>query len=232
MEYDDDQPKLNHVRLVLFDFDYTLADSSKGAVQCINFALNGLGLSQVSEDRIRKTIGLSLRQTFLTLTSADTANRADEFVQLFVRRADEVMADLTYLFDEAPDTIMRLRERGFSLGIVSTKFRYRIAEILRRHELGTAFDVIIGGEDVIAHKPDPEGIIKAVSQTDCRLGNTAYVGDSLVDAETARRAGVRFIAVLTGTTPREDFAGHEVYGVLANLRELPPFLALSESRMS
>jgi hypothetical protein len=37
---------------------------------------------------------------------------------------------------------------------------------------------------------------------------------------------------LTGTTPREDFASHEVYGVMANLRELPPFLALSESRMS
>jgi phosphoglycolate phosphatase len=225
MDCGENLPTLSRARLVLFDFDFTLADSSKGVVECINFAFGRLGLARAPEDRIRRTIGLSLRSALPILAGGEMADRTDEFVRLFVQRANEVMADLTHLFDDAPGAVMRLKERGYTLGIVSTKFRYRIAEILRRERLTGAFDVIVGGEDVSAHKPDPEGVFKAVSQTRYQSDDTVYVGDSLVDAETAQRAGLPFIAVLTGTTTKDDFAGYPLAGALENLAELPPLLA-------
>ncbi|HEY9503221.1 MAG TPA: HAD hydrolase-like protein, partial [Pyrinomonadaceae bacterium] len=52
---------------VLFDFDYTLADSSQGAIDCINFALAEMGLAPVSDEAACRTIGLSLNETFLNL---------------------------------------------------------------------------------------------------------------------------------------------------------------------
>jgi len=71
---------------VVFDFDYTLADSSQGAVECINFALAEMGLAQVSEEAACRTIGLSLHETFLTLGEHHEPQRCDEFHQLFVQR--------------------------------------------------------------------------------------------------------------------------------------------------
>ena len=82
-------------------------------------------------------------------------------------------------------------------------------------------DVIVGGEDVEREKPDPAGLSAAVERLDVAPAALLYVGDSLTDAETARRAGVRFAAVLTGTTASEAFADHAVEGLLRTLDELP-----------
>jgi phosphoglycolate phosphatase len=69
---------------VIFDFDYTLADSSQGAVECINFALAEMGLARVPAEAACRTIGLSLHETFLTLGEHHEPHRCDEFHQLFV----------------------------------------------------------------------------------------------------------------------------------------------------
>jgi len=55
-----------NIKAVIFDFDYTLADSSKGIIECINYALRELGLNSVTTDAACETIGLSLGDTFLS----------------------------------------------------------------------------------------------------------------------------------------------------------------------
>jgi len=204
---------------VIFDFDYTLADSSRGVLECVNHALRSLGLPPASPEDIKKTIGMSLPDTLVTLAGKEHAERGEEFSRLFIERADEVMADQTVVFDNVPQIMGQLRAKGVSLGIVSTKFRYRIETILGRVGLLEPFDAIVGGEDVSRHKPDPEGLLMAVDM----LGSpssTLYVGDSVSDAEAARRAGLPFVAVLSGVTPREAFAYYPVYRVLNKLSDL------------
>ena len=211
---------MSHFRTVLFDFDYTLADSSRGIVECVNYALSGMGLPQVPAEEIRRTIGLSLPNILTRLAGMEHAERSHEFGRLFVERADEVMADLTKVFDDIPKIIEHLKDEGLSLGIVSTKFRHRIEEVLRRVDLLEPFDVIVGGEDVSSHKPDPESLLKAIEKMKSSLSTSIYVGDSVTDAETAKRAEVPFIAVLSGVTPRDAFARYSVFGIIENLREI------------
>lgn len=206
---------------VVFDFDYTLADSSQGALECINFALSGMGLTQVSAEAACRTIGLSLHETFLTLGEHHEPQRCDEFHRLFVQRAEEVMSNLTVLYESVPPMIEALRERGLRLGIVSTKFRRRINEILEREALLHGFEVVIGGEDVKQHKPHPQGLFEAIEKLECSPASTVYVGDSVVDAELAKRAGVPLIVVLSGVTPRAHFDGYESIALLENISELP-----------
>lgn len=208
---------------VIFDFDYTLADSSRGVVECINSALVGMGIPAVSAEEARRTIGLSLLDTFVHLTG-ESPVQSNEFARLFVERADEVMADLTVLFDSVPEAVEMLRRRGFALGIVSTKFRYRIQSILRREGLLGSFDVIVGGEDVSRHKPDPEGLLRVMERLQSSPTNSVYVGDSLVDAETAKRARVPFIAVLSGITPRDAFDGYDVFQILERMSDMPGWI--------
>jgi phosphoglycolate phosphatase len=209
------------VQAAVFDFDLTLADSTAGAVECVSYALRKLGLPPAEPSAIRHTVGLSLSQTFQTLTGTSDGGRTDEFSRCFIERADEVMVELTAMFPEVPEALARLRASGTCTAIVSTKFRYRIERILAREKLAGAFDVIVGGEDVARYKPDPEGLCHALRKLNVPAARAVYVGDHPVDAEAAHRAGVRFIAMVTGTASVHDFAGHEVVRVLSSLADLP-----------
>ena len=70
------------------------------------------------------------------------------------------------------------------------------------------FDIVIGCEDVRAPKPSPEGLIMAARRLGVSTGDVLYAGDSTVDAETARAAGVDFMGVLHGMTTREELAAY------------------------
>lgn len=207
-------------KLVLFDFDYTLADSSRGVISCINYALDKMGLDSVSEEIACRTIGLSLSKTFLKLCNKDQVDKTSEFTRLFIKQADKVMVDFTRIYDSVPETIKILKSNGIKLGIISSKFRYRIEAILNRAGLQNIFDYIVGGEDVIFQKPSPEGIINAIEFFGFKLDEILYVGDSLTDAEAAKNSGVTFVATLTGVTKREEFNDFNVYRYIDEISEI------------
>lgn len=211
-------------RAIIFDFDLTLADPTKGTIECVNFALERLGLPHADDEQIKRTIGLSLEDTFLRLTEQTKSQDVSLFISSFVERADQVMAELTLVFDSVPATTRRLSEMGFELGIVSTKFRYRIEEILAREGLLDRFRVIIGGEDVSEHKPHPSGLIAAMSRMQVDTDDVLYVGDSTVDALAAERAKVPFIAVLSGTTSETEFNETAKIAVIDDISTLPQLL--------
>lgn len=208
-------------KAVIFDFDYTLADSSHGVIECINFALDEMGLDRATYDAACRTIGLSLHETFLTLGEHHEAQRCEEFHQLFVQRAEIVMANSTVLYDSVPAMVAALRGLDLRLGIVSTKYRSRIEAVLTREAMRDGFDVVIGGEDVEHHKPHPQGLLRAMGQLECSPESVVYVGDSVVDAQLAQRAGVPLVVVLSGVTPPEHFAGYETLAMLESVSQLP-----------
>ncbi|OJA76476.1 HAD family hydrolase [Burkholderia ubonensis] len=149
---------------VIFDFDLTLADSSAGIIDCTQHALHEPGHDAAASEQIRPVIGLPLQAMFHALTGDDRPERADELARRFVARADEVMVASTKIYPEVPGLLARLRERGVATAIVSSKFRYRIEAILDVADLRASIDVIVGGEDVQRHKPDPERLVLALSR--------------------------------------------------------------------
>ena len=210
---------------ILFDFDYTLADSSAGVIECVNASLRELRLPLASPKLIRRTIGMSLPRTFVAVAGEQHAATAEAFMAGFKRRADQVMAALTTVYPQVGPVACELKQRAIRVGIVSTKFRYRIKQTLRREGIEDLFDVILGGEDVSEHKPDPQGIEQAMTALALTPSETLYVGDTTIDAQTAARAGVAFLAVLSGVTPRHEFSEHSTVGIVDDLGQLLEILA-------
>ncbi len=205
---------------VIFDFDYTLVDSSRGAIECIGYAFAKMGLPIPRAEAIRETIGLSLPETFSSLTGDNRETHLAEFSRLFVQRADQVMLDNMVLLDSVKPALNDLIANGVDLGIVSTKYRYRIEAFLQREKLRGTFGVIIGGEDISQHKPDPAGLIAAMRKLKRVPLEVIYVGDSLVDAETAERACTPFVAVLSGVTSKDAFAMYRPHAIINDLSSL------------
>ena len=195
-------------KVIVFDFDYTLGDSTNGIVLSINYALEKLGYSPKSTDEIKKTIGLSSKDTYFYLTENDKLKEAEQFAKFFKEKADKVMVENTSLYEGVKDTLTNLRDNGYICAIVTTKFHYRIEQILNKHNAYDLIDVIVGAEDVKIEKPNPEGLLWLIDYLGVEKTDILYIGDSVVDAQTAENAKVKFVAVLTGTTSKEDFENY------------------------
>jgi len=204
----------------LFDFDYTLADSSAAVVDCCNGALASMGLDQAAPDDIRRTIGLSIPDTLARLAGEEHRHREQEFRLHWRKRSDVIMVEQTYLYDEAHTAVATLREHGLAAGIVSTKWRQRIVDVLERESLIDGFSVIVGGDNVAEHKPDPEGLFAAAKSLGATPAEVIYVGDSPTDAKAAARGGMRFVAVLSGVTEANEFDKFAPLRVLAHVGEI------------
>ncbi len=211
---------LDDTSAVIFDFDFTLADSSVGIIACIRYALDRMELPPQSDARILDTVGLYLPEALVALFGEQYRPRGMEFMDLFTEKADEVMSDGTFLYPYAPRALNAIRKYGHKLGIVSTKYRYRIEAILERDGLASCIDVIIGGEDVTKHKPSPEGLLIAAERLGVAIDECLYIGDSEVDAKASASADMRFVAVTTGTTPAATFEKYPRIAVISDLSNL------------
>jgi len=204
----------------IFDFDYTLADAIVGIIESINYSLNLMGLNSESSERIRKTVGMKLHDTFFTLTGNSDKQAAETFFSHFMKKADEVMTDSTVLFDDTIPVLSRLKQNGLNTAIVTTKYRYRIEEVLSKYNITGLIDFIIGYEDVTNVKPSPEGLLKTIAYFNTDKQSILYIGDNTIDANAAANAQIDFAAVLTGTTSAQEFLPLPHICIVNNLTEL------------
>lgn len=193
----------------IFDFDYTLGDSTDGIVQSALYALYKLGEQPRTREEIRKTIGLSLQETYFTLAGNKDEEKAELFTKYFKEKSDGVMVASTQIYESVKQVLGNLREKGCKIGIVTTKYHYRIDAILEKFDMTDMVDMIVGGDEVKTPKPDPEGLLYAIDHLGLDKRDILYVGDSVVDAKTAQSAEVDFAGVLTGTTSAKDFASYD-----------------------
>lgn len=131
----------------LFDFDYTLADSSRGIVICFRNVLTRHGHTDITDESIKRTIGKTLEDSFSILTGITDKIHSSPIKRICERSG--------HTYDRQYQVLPRNRcsaespeKRGAQIGIISTKYRYRIHEMVDQHFPNKFFDIIIGGEDV------------------------------------------------------------------------------------
>ncbi len=204
----------------LFDFDYTLADSSKGIVICFRNVLERHRHTGISDEQIKRTIGKTLVDSFSILTGIGDEAILEEYRKEYVKEADRFMTANTRLFPETVSVLQALKEKGANIGIISTKYRYRIMELAKNNIPEGIIDLIVGGEDVKTAKPSPEGVFLALENLGTDKDTTLYIGDSIVDAETAQAAGIDFAGVLHGATTAEELEAYPHVAIMKDLTEL------------
>ena len=192
----------------LFDFDYTLADSSKGITDCFHQTMTAFGLPPVDDIAIERTIGLPMRDAVRRITGLDGDEKIEEFLAHYRALADKTMTAKTFFYPEALPTLKTLRERGARIAVISSKTSHRIREAFVRDKAENLIDFIIGCEEVKELKPSPEGIFRALERFGAKPEDALYTGDSTTDAAAAKNAGVAFCGVTHGVTSAEELAAY------------------------
>lgn len=208
--------------LVVFDFDYTLADASDSIVESFYYALGQIDVFNVNSYDIRRTIGMSLEKSFIQLTHDYDETKFVLFRNAFIKMSDKLMTPNTKFYCDTKKVLMKLRKKGIKLAIVTSKFHKSIVEALKKDNLENFVDIIVGGDDVSTPKPNPECLNKVLKMACVDKKKTLYVGDSIVDAIAAEQANIDFIGVTTGMTLEEELQEHKNVYILNRLSGVLP----------
>ncbi|MDR2502409.1 MAG: HAD family hydrolase [Oscillospiraceae bacterium] len=204
----------------LFDFDYTLADATEGIVAAVNYALFSLGFPAQERETLRRMVSIDLAETFRRITGSDDEELIAALQARHIEEASRSMAAHAALLPGAEEALRTLSARGAKLAVVTNRRRRLLKEMLEAFEIAEFFDYIVAIEDVLEPKPAPEGILAAISALGSAREDALYAGDTLIDAESAARAGVDFAAVMTGTTGAKEFEGFPYVKLCAQIAEI------------
>lgn len=210
---------LTGAKLVVFDLDYTLADTSEGIVHCFNETRKFFGEPTIDPAEIKARIGLPINETFSLFGSPDPLGRREHFRRL-AREGN--MAARSSLFPGVKDTLAALSGRGYVLGVASTKSHAEIVAVLDHLGAALFFMEFVGSDEVPAPKPAPDPLLLMMKRIGYGPAETIYVGDHLVDIQSARAAGVRIVAVTGhgGPCPLETIRAAQPDAIIERLPEL------------
>ncbi len=204
----------------LFDFDYTLVDSSEGIVGCFMRTLDELSLPRVQPETITRTIGLPMTEAVGRILGTKDDERIGDFITRYKVYADTYMTPGTHFYPSTLKTLSSLHDAGKHIAIISSKTSHRIQEKFDRDGGAELIDFIIGNLEIKNLKPDPEGILLALSRFGAEKTETIYIGDNLVDAQAAQNAGIDFAGVTTGTTKRDQLSSYPHISIMDDLSML------------
>lgn len=204
-------------KAVLFDLDGTLVNSLYDLRDGANYMLNKLGMPVRSMEEIRMFVGNGVDMLVRRAIGHENYD-FKEAMNYFKEYYNENMCRKTIPYDGIVNALSVLREKSFKLGVVTNKPQYA-AEKIVRHFFDGYFDIVIGADtEKRRKKPEPDGVNTALKILGVKRSEAIYVGDSEVDIETAKNAGMDFIGAVWGFRNKEIFA-HEKY-VAENAEEL------------
>lgn len=212
-------------KVLIFDFDYTLFDTSDGVVECMQRAFAASNQEIPTEAAIRATIGLPLPQAIPSLNAALSKAEVGEIERHFLQFADLYMVVRTRPIPPIPSLPLELAKEGFKLALFTGKYRARVARTLENHGLLGCFDPILCGDE-IRGKPDPEGITKICEKwSDYSRDEFVMIGDHYLDILTAKNGGIDCIAISSGKTSPDVLASYNPLAVIRDLNGLRAVLS-------
>ena len=214
------------IKLVVFDLDGTLVDSSRDLAAATNAMLADLGGMRLSDEAVTSLVGegaavLVRRALERSGLDPETPGALDRFLAHYDRR----LLETTTPYDGMMDALAQLRQR-YRLAVLTNKPGRATAQILRGLQMDGFFSDVIGGDSAYGRKPDPSGLLALVAHAGVAPPATVMVGDSAIDLATAERAGTRICLARYGFGYRfdgDEFRGNELF--VDSPAELPATVA-------
>ena len=194
--------------LLIFDLDGTLINTIDDLGQACNHALSACSFPTHKIEDYPRLVGNGINKLIERALPEEHRNEATvlRLREHFVPFYDQHNCDLTRPYDGIPELLHTLKAAGHTLAVASNKYQAATEKIVA-HYFPNTFDVVLGEREGIPRKPDPQivwDIIHRLSPLTSNLSPIYYIGDSLVDAATARAADLPFVACTWGFCTKEQ----------------------------
>lgn len=203
---------------VLFDLDGTIIDTNELIISSFMYALKENGLAPLTREEIIPHMGTTLQQQMRVFSGQEDV---DGILEKSYRSYNMLHHDeLVRAFPHVNETIAELSRRGIKLGIVTTKIRPTTIKALEMFDLLKYMDTIVTVSDVTEPKPHPEPVLTAVHKLGVDPRKTLMVGDSTVDIQSAKAAGVYAAGVAWSLKGEETLRKYDPDYIIHDIRDI------------
>lgn len=194
-------------KLIIFDLDGTLIDSSIDITNAINFAIQPYDIKPLTVKETIELVGEGITKLIekVVMRSQKENINKDILIQRFLDHYSTHLVDNTTVYPKVKETLEQLKK--YKKAVISNKRESLSLEILSRLGLLKYLDLVVGSDTTPEKKPSPVPILYVISKLGVKQEETIIVGDSNYDIEAGRAAGIRTIAVTYGYRPIELLKG-------------------------
>jgi phosphoglycolate phosphatase len=210
------------VKLVIFDLDGTLINSVKDLAIATNFALVKLGLPTHETDAYRFMVGNGVNKLLVRALPEHLKDEKtlQKMRELMIPYYAEHCTDNTVAYPNIENLLKRICEKGIKIAVASNKVQSATEDMIRHYFPDIKFVATFGQRDGYPVKPDPIIVEDILKITDVKKEQVLYVGDTAVDIQTAKNAGIKVAAVTWGFRPLSELQAQIPDYIVDNVDEL------------
>lgn len=187
------------IKSIIFDLDGTLLDTIEDLANACNYALTTLGYETHEVEKYKTFIGngrYKLIERMLPEGNKDIEN-IEKALKLFDDYYEKHMIDMTKPYDGIMNMLDNLMDKGIKIAVVSNKPHEFTIEVVKNY-FGNRFEVVYGHMKNTKEKPDPWAVLEVIKKFNVNKDECLYIGDSEIDINTAKNAGVKSVGVEWG----------------------------------
>ena len=212
-----------------FDLDGTLVETAPEIADAVNDTLRYFDWPVVTQQQVNDWIGHGTKELLImalasvTKSSVEAVRVSDDLKQalpIFDRYYQERCGTRSHLYPHVKEVLTRLRQQGSKLAVVTNKEGRYTDIVLRVHGLTDLFDIVISGDSFPVKKPNPTSVQNCLARWNVLPQQALFVGDSSIDAQTARNANVPVWLLPDGYNMGQTVQSCQPDRVIANFSEL------------
>lgn len=216
-------------KLAIFDLDGTLLNTIADLAAATNYALTQLGYPTHKTDEYLYFVGNGINKLFER--ALPEGEKSQENVlktrALFVPYYNVHNADLSVPYSGIQEVLKELQDKGMKLAVASNKYDAATKKLIHQYFPEINFLAIFGQRDEVPTKPDPAVVYEIIKMADVNKEDVVYIGDSGVDMQTGKNAGVCTVGVSWGFRPKSELETFHPDYIASERKELLHYL-LSE----
>lgn len=221
------------IKLLIFDLDGTLADTSRDITEAINYAVEPFGTGPYSIEETKAMVGSGITKLLHSLIPEDSASKNDsdidpfeEVSRRFLGFYSKHLLDYTIAYPNVKETLSQLG--AYKKAVLSNKREKFSKDVIKGVGLLEFFDIINGSDSVSEKKPSPVPVIETMKSLGASKDETVIIGDSNFDIEAGKAAGIITIAVTYGFRPVEMLKDADF--IIDSMGDLPGILEKIEEK--
>lgn len=207
------------VKGIIFDLDGTLIDTIEGLANSVNAAMDFYGFPNHSVEVYRGFVGNGVGKLVERALPEGQKHLAKDARKIFEKHYAETMLDVLPVYDGIRELLDYLMNSGIKIAVNTNKMDV-FAKPMIKKVFGDIFEDVLGEVEQFSRKPSPDGVNYLLNEMGISKDCCLYVGDSGVDINTARNAGIKCVSVTWGFVKREVLLENEPDIMVDNPREI------------
>lgn len=210
------------LKLIIFDLDGTLVNAYKAVASSVNFSFKQVGMAPLDDATIKRSVGWGDRHLLSLFVKPLLL---DKIHKIYRRHHRQALLSGTKFMPGAKRLLNHLRRKKYRLAIASNRPTAYSLIILKRLQIRHLFDHVLCADKVKKGKPAPDILFHILRKSAVSAKEALYVGDMTIDVLAGKRAGIKTIAVATGSSKRKDIARLKPDAIISNIFELQGLIA-------